>query len=680
MANEVRITVGADTKDADRAIKGFRQRLEGISRGAKIAGVGLSAMGAGGVIAIKSFVDAALVQEQAMVLLLNSARNAGTEMEGLEAKVASVTGALQRKTNFGDEEQLQVLAKMIPVLGSTEKALAALPVIMDAAATTGRGLREQSETLTKALAGTVNQAESLGIVYDKDAGFSERLAQTMGLVKGAAESQVNPLIQMSIAIGDLKEKIGAQLLPLIEPLVGFIRMLAERVQTLNPQIFKIGAIALVAATGLGLIGGPILLLIGFLPALIGGFTALSAAILPVAGVVALIAGAVAAGIIIWKNWDHIIGFVKKGLDLAKEKFTEFKQVVVEKVEAVREKLEPLISAVRKLWGILGKTEAIQALDGAAKAVGGTLKNTFGDIKEEAGHAFESVKEKATEAFDGAKEAASGLKDKIGEFVFPTVDATDATEELKKKHAELLEALNESAKGTEGIGTAMDTVVESFPKLMTEAERFKKALGVAVSAAEKPLDIEDFRRGIIKAQQMAQDEMAKIQTGDLGKEEVIAAHKLRVEYHQQADLLRQHVDTLQKKLDTEEKIKKELEAQQKLQKEMMAETAAFRGLPKMGTTKAMLGQLPMLAEIMAGAQAALVAAGVTGAAVEGFPSLAHGGVVPGPTGQARMAIVHGGETVTPAGQSPMTVQVFLDGALVGSGIGRMAKQEEQVRSS
>jgi len=46
----------------------------------------------------------------------------------------------------------------------------------------------------------------------------------------------------------------------------------------------------------------------------------------------------------------------------------------------------------------------------------------------------------------------------------------------------------------------------------------------------------------------------------------------------------------------------------------------------------------------------------------------------------MAIVHGGETVTPAGQSPMTVQVFLDGALVGSGIGRMAKQEEQVRSS
>jgi len=680
MANEVRITVGADTKDADRAVKGFRQRLEGISRGAKIAGVGLSAMGAGGVIAIKGFVNAALEQEKAINTLSAVMDNAGESFGNMEQEIMATTAALQRKTNFGDEVQIRALAKLVPTLGSTELALKALPAAMDIASLTGRDLSSVVDTMGPALAGVTNRIRGTSIEFTDAQGPAERIAMLLADVGGAAEADADPLIQMANATSDLKEKIGIGLLPVIEPLVGFIQSLSERVQTLNPQIFKIGAIALAAATGLGLIGGPILLLIGFLPALIGGFTALSAAILPVAGVVALIAGAVAAGIVIWKNWDHIIGFVKKGLDLAKEKFTEFKQVVVEKVEAVREKLEPLISAVRKLWGILGKTEAIQALDGAAKAVGGTLKNTFGDIKEEAGHAFESVKEKATEAFDGAKEAASGLKDKIGEFVFPTVDATDATEALKKKHAELLEALNESAKGTEGIGTAMDTVVESFPKLMTEAERFKKALGVAVSAAEKPLDIEDFRRGIIKAQQMAQDEMAKIQTGDLGKEEVIAAHKLRVEYHQQADLLRQHVDTLQKKLDTEEKIKKELEAQQKLQKEMMAETAAFRGLPKMGTTKAMLGQLPMLAEIMAGAQAALVAAGVTGAAVEGFPSLAHGGVVPGPTGQARMAIVHGGETVTPAGQSPMTVQVFLDGALVGSGIGRMAKQEEQVRSS
>jgi hypothetical protein len=151
-----------------------------------------------------------LEQEKALAGVLNSARNTGEAMAGFEDKVLSATAALQNKTNFGDEEQLRVLTKMIPVLGSTENALAALPAIMDAAATTGRDLSSQSETLTKALAGQVHTAESLGIKFDQNADFQERLAVVMGLVSGAAEAQADPFTQLNNSFGDMQEQIGAR--------------------------------------------------------------------------------------------------------------------------------------------------------------------------------------------------------------------------------------------------------------------------------------------------------------------------------------------------------------------------------------------------------------------------------------------------------------------------------------
>ena len=79
MANNVSITIDADAKKAEDKLKQFQANV-------RKAGLALSAMGAAGAFAIKGFTSAALKQEQAMQVFLNSARNAGTEMEGLEQK------------------------------------------------------------------------------------------------------------------------------------------------------------------------------------------------------------------------------------------------------------------------------------------------------------------------------------------------------------------------------------------------------------------------------------------------------------------------------------------------------------------------------------------------------------------------------------------------------------------
>ena len=306
MANDVRVTLGMDTKQADDALKKYQINV-------KKAGLALSAIGAAGGLAIKKFTSAALEQEKALAGVLNSARNTGEAMAGFEDKVLSATAALQNKTNFGDEEQLRVLTKMIPVLGSTENALAALPAIMDAAATTGRDLSSQSETLTKALAGQVHTAESLGIKFDQNADFQERLAVVMGLVGGAAEAQADPFTQLNNAFGDMQEELGAVLLPLLSDFASTLQGLVDRFKNLSPAMKEVISFGTLGVTAFaGLTGATILFGVA-----LKGVLATSIAFIatPVGAVIMGIAAAVAAVIIVFKNWDRIVHGVKVSLNV-----------------------------------------------------------------------------------------------------------------------------------------------------------------------------------------------------------------------------------------------------------------------------------------------------------------------------------------------------------------------------
>ena len=113
---------------------------------------------------------------------------------------------LQAKTTyFSDKEQMQALARMIPLLGSTEDALKALPVLMDAATVAQTNLNSVASTFTRALSGQANTAESVGLTFDELMRFEERLQVATNAIGGAAAANVDPFIQMGNAVGDLKE-------------------------------------------------------------------------------------------------------------------------------------------------------------------------------------------------------------------------------------------------------------------------------------------------------------------------------------------------------------------------------------------------------------------------------------------------------------------------------------------
>jgi uncharacterized protein with PQ loop repeat len=313
-ANRITLKVNADTKAAESRLKKFQGS-------AKKTGLALSAMGGIGILAVKGFVGAALEQQQSMDLFLTSAKNSGASMEGLRQRVMEATGALQNKTNYGDEGQLKVLAKMIPILGSVDKALAALPLVLDASAASGKNMESVAETLTASLAGQTNTAKSLGTKFDATATFAERLALGFEKVGGSAESQRDPMIQMSNSMGDLKEKIGDVLLPVIVPLVDKLTQFINKIQTLNPNFIKFIGITLLAATALGTIAGPMMLVIAIVPKLVAVIKVLRTAQLalnmaialnPAVAIFMVIAAALVIFAVAWhNNFGGIRDFVRK---------------------------------------------------------------------------------------------------------------------------------------------------------------------------------------------------------------------------------------------------------------------------------------------------------------------------------------------------------------------------------
>tara|TARA_Y100000034_G_C6906545_1_gene420920 strand:- start:2779 stop:4395 length:1617 start_codon:yes stop_codon:yes gene_type:complete len=296
MPNEIKVTVNADTSKA-------KSKLQNFSDQARKVGLAFTAMGAAGTLAIKGFVNASMVQEQAVATLGAAVENTGVSFDSVKQKVMDTTAALQAKTNFGDEEQIKALATMVTIIGDVDKALEALPTVLDAASVSGLGMGSVAKSASKALSGLVQNSDSLGIVFDKNATFAERLAIMQGKAGGAAEANVNQFTQLNNAMGDLNETIGKSLLPALMPLVEFLTSVVVKLQTMNPTMLKVVTTIGLMATGFMVVTGPILLLLSLIPSITAGFAAITVAsgvLMGVTGIGLLIAG-VGALVFAWKK-------------------------------------------------------------------------------------------------------------------------------------------------------------------------------------------------------------------------------------------------------------------------------------------------------------------------------------------------------------------------------------------
>jgi len=260
----------------------------------------LKRMSQAGAIMVGAMVAATLgarEQIKTQAVLAQTIENTGEKADQWSDKAEALMSSLQALTGVSDELQRETLSKLVIQTGSVEQAMQALPVVLDAASASGKDVKTVAETMGKALAGTVHQAESVGIVFDKNADFSERLATVYAKVGGAAGEAADPFKRMGAVLADVSDAIGVTLMPAFNAVADAVAGWAQALIDADPWVHT--AIASVAGLVVVLAGTSGLLLI--LPQLSAAVTAFGVAVQIATGPIGLLAAG--AALLVYALWD-----------------------------------------------------------------------------------------------------------------------------------------------------------------------------------------------------------------------------------------------------------------------------------------------------------------------------------------------------------------------------------------
>ena len=310
MANEVNIKINADDM-ASGKISGLNSKLKSMR------GTFLGVAAAGGAVTgiLGMMTKSSLDQQIGINQLDNALKNVNTSYAEQKIAIEEAISATQAKTNFGDEEQRQSLAKIIALTGDNSNALDALAVSTDLASAMGMDLSNASLLVSKALSGQASSLTRYGIQIEEGATNTEILATLQEKFAGSAEAAADPTTQLGNRIGDLAQSIGDVLLPVLETIVPMIDRAVQKViafSEANPTLTKtlvIGAGALGAiALALGTLGLAIPPIITAITGLKTAFVVLKVAMMTnpfVAIATVLIALATITIPLVIKNFDKI---------------------------------------------------------------------------------------------------------------------------------------------------------------------------------------------------------------------------------------------------------------------------------------------------------------------------------------------------------------------------------------
>lgn len=236
----------------------------------------------------------------------------------------------------------------------------------------------------------------------------EKTKDAQGDYSRTADGTANSFRTFQATLQNLATTLGQKLLPIITPIVQKITTIVEKFSNLSPQaqdlIVKIGL--MVAAIGpLMQVLGPVISLSGtaltHIPKLINGAKKLGTGLQGLAGilgaggpVILAITAAIAAGVLIYKNWDKIKAAAKKlGTALSKA-WNGIKSAASKAWDAVK-------NTVSKAW-----TGIKTAVSNGANAVKTSVSNRMTQVKTAMGTAWTNVKTAAGTAWSQIRTSVS----------------------------------------------------------------------------------------------------------------------------------------------------------------------------------------------------------------------------------------------------------------------------------
>lgn len=307
------------------------------------------------------------------------ASEAGTAVNAIMTRLTSTTGPAAKKLkemgisaydsegNFrGMEAVMEDVRKKMDKMTDAERANASEKLA---------GLNH-GKTFTAMLSGL---GDEYGELKGKVEGSKGALVEMRNTMKDNLQGDLENL---SSAFEEIAIAIGTVLLPHVKTMIEFIQSLADRFNSLDDKTITIIAVIAALSAGFLLLIGPILLLIGFIPSMLAGFTALSTVFAAITGPIGLTIAAIiaiGAALVIAYNkfewfrdvvdavWQAIVGVIMAAVDGV----VAFVQEIATQISTYwNENGELIRSATENVWSFIkGIIEAVMPIiEGIIKVV------------------------------------------------------------------------------------------------------------------------------------------------------------------------------------------------------------------------------------------------------------------------------------------------------------------------
>lgn len=240
----------------DKAVKEFKN-LEtngekaqfAIKKAAVPAGIAIAALATGLLDCAK-----AAIEDQAAANLLAIALGKSTTATDAQIKAnGQFIDSLMLSTNTSDDELRPAMARLSRSTNDVTKAQELLALAVDISKGSGKSLETVTAALAKGYDGNTNALGKLGLGLDqgliksKDFGaITEKLTDNFGgFGKAAGDTTEGQLAKFTLGIAELKEGIGAALIPVLDAVLPLVNKFAKWAQD-NPEFFTAIGVALAA--------------------------------------------------------------------------------------------------------------------------------------------------------------------------------------------------------------------------------------------------------------------------------------------------------------------------------------------------------------------------------------------------------------------------------------------------
>lgn len=233
MGEALNLAIMLTLKDAaSGALSSIKQKLGGVGTVA----AGLAGAAVSGAVALgKALWDAgkAAAEEEVGVARLGAAVTAsGADWGAAQTAIESYLAAQQARVALDDGEGRDALTRLTTTTGNYKQAMDLLPLAIDLAAAKQIPLATAAELVGKVAEGNTGVLSRYGIVLGEGASATDALAAMQQKFAGQGEAFAGTFEgqqqRMGIALGNLKETIGAAVLPIFTKLAEGAADLATR--------------------------------------------------------------------------------------------------------------------------------------------------------------------------------------------------------------------------------------------------------------------------------------------------------------------------------------------------------------------------------------------------------------------------------------------------------------------